>query len=190
MTSLTKDLGRQQNSIQPQFVPPKPTAWQKTWRYVQENAILFLLGAPAVILIFFFSYIPMMGTVIAFQDYSPKTMFLSPWVGLRNFRLLVESPLVIRLVVNTLQLNAMFIIATTFFAVVTALLINEVRSVPFKRLTQSVLFLAFFYGLDDCRHGTLWADRLSGGDDQCHPGQVWAWNASLSPISPTFGRGF
>lgn len=188
MTSLTKDLGRQQNSIQPHAVPPKPTSWQKTWRYVQENAILFLLGAPAVILIFLFSYIPMMGTVIAFQDYSPKTMFLSPWVGLRNFRLLVESPLVIRLVVNTLQLNAMFIIATTFFAVVTALLINEVRSVPFKRFTQSILFLPFFmgwtivamvlFGLIDYQVGTINAILVKFGMERIivtDQPDLWPW---------------
>jgi len=188
MTSLTKDLGRQQNSIQPKVMPPRPTSWQKTWRYVQENAILFLLGAPAVILIFLFSYIPMMGTVIAFQDYSPKTMFLSPWVGLRNFRLLVESPLVIRLVVNTLQLNAMFITATTFFAVVTALLINEVRSVPFKRLTQSVLFLPFFmgwtivamvlFGLIDYQVGTINAILVKLGMERIivtDQPDLWPW---------------
>jgi putative aldouronate transport system permease protein len=52
-------------------------------------------------LIFAFSYIPMFGTIIAFQDYSPRTMFLSPWVGLRNFRLLLETPLFGRLVTNT-----------------------------------------------------------------------------------------
>lgn len=188
MTSLTDNLGRQQNSTQPKVMPPKPTTWQKTWRYVQENAILFLLGAPAVILIFLFSYIPMMGTVIAFQDYSPKTMFLSPWVGLRNFRLLVESPLVIRLVVNTLQLNAMFIAATTFFAVVTALLINEVRSVPFKRFTQSILFLPFFmgwtivamvlFGLIDYQVGTINAILVKFGMERIivtDQPELWPW---------------
>jgi putative aldouronate transport system permease protein len=114
--------------------------------YVRENWLLFALGTPALVLIFLFSYIPMFGTVIAFQDYSPRTMFASPWVGFRNFRLLVESPLVMRLVINTLTLNFMFIVSTTFFAVMTALLLNEVRIVPFKRLAQSLMFLPFFMG--------------------------------------------
>ncbi|MDQ3248801.1 MAG: ABC transporter permease subunit [Chloroflexota bacterium] len=166
----------------------KPTSLQKTWRYMQENAILFLLGAPAVILIFLFSYIPMMGTVIAFQDYSPRTMFLSPWVGLRNFRLLVESPLVIRLVTNTLQLNAMFIVATTFFAVLTALLINEVRAVSFKRLSQSILFLPFFmgwtivamvlFGLIDYQVGTINAILVRLGMERIiitDKPDLWPW---------------
>lgn len=146
MTSLTKNLLGGQSQPPAKAAIPKISQLQKSVRYVRENALLFVLGAPAVILIFLFSYIPMMGTVIAFQDYSPRTMFLSPWVGLNNFRLLVESPLVIRLVTNTLQLNAMFIVTTTFFAVTSALLLNEVRSTSFKRIAQSVMFLPFFMG--------------------------------------------
>ncbi len=115
-------------------------------QYVRENAILFILGAPALILIFLFSYIPMFGTVIAFEDYSPRTMFLSPFVGIRNFRLLFETPLLARLVTNTVGLNAMFIAATTFFAVTVALLLNEVRVTLFKRFAQSLMFLPFFMG--------------------------------------------
>ena len=134
-------------------------------QYLRDNYLLFLLAAPAVILIFMFSYVPMFGMVIAFQDYSPRTMFASPWVGFRNFRLLSESPLVTRLIVNTLSLNAMFIVATTFFAVLSALLLNEVRRVAFKRVTQSLMFLPFFmgwtvvamvlYGLIDYQVGTI-----------------------------------
>jgi putative aldouronate transport system permease protein len=124
----------------------KPTGLRRFWLYVQENAILFILGLPAALFIFIFSYIPMFGTIIAFQDYSPRTMFLSPWVGLRNFQFLFDTPLFWRLVSNTLGLNLMFITATTFFAVVVALLLNEVRATWFKRLSQSVMYLPFFMG--------------------------------------------
>jgi putative aldouronate transport system permease protein len=142
MTSATKSLegGRARPTAR------KAGGVQQFLRYVRENYLLFLLGAPALILIFLFSYIPMFGTIMAFQDYSPRTMFFSPWVGFRNFRLLTESPLAWRLIANTLQLNAMFIIGTTFFAVLTALLLNEVRLVYYKRFTQSLLFLPFFMG--------------------------------------------
>ena len=134
-------------------------------QYLRDNYLLFILAAPAVILIFMFSYVPMFGMVIAFQDYSPRTMFSSPWVGFRNFRLLTETPLVTRLIVNTLSLNAMFIVATTLFAVLSALLLNEVRRVTFKRVAQSLMFLPFFmgwtvvamvlYGLIDYQVGTI-----------------------------------
>jgi putative aldouronate transport system permease protein len=107
----------------------------------------------------------MFGTVIAFEDYSPRTLFLSPWVGLRNFGLLFETPLFTRLVRNTVFLNTMFISATTFFSVTIALLLNEVRFSLYKRVAQSVMFLPFFmgwtivamvlYGLIDYQVGTV-----------------------------------
>ncbi len=133
--------------------------------YVRQNWVLFVLAAPAMVLILCFSYLPMFGTVIAFEDYSPRTLFLSPWVGLRNFGLLFETPLFTRLVRNTVFLNAMFIAATTFFSVTVALLLNEVRFSLYKRVAQSVMFLPFFmgwtivamvlYGLIDYQVGTV-----------------------------------
>ena len=124
---------------------------QKTWwesfrHYVSQNAILFILGAPALILIFMFSYIPMFGTVIAFEDFSPRTGFLSKWVGFHNFALLWNSPVLWRLIRNTVGLNFMFIAAETISGVVLALLLNEVRSTFFKRFSQSVMFLPYFMG--------------------------------------------
>ena len=150
-------------TIQP--TQTRRSGFSKFLEYVRQNWVLFLLGAPAIILIFLFSYIPMFGTVIAFEDYSPRTMFLSPFVGLRNFRILFETPLFGRLVRNTLLLNFMFIVATMFFSVATALLLNEVRSTLFKRGNQSVMYLPFFmgwaivamvlYGLIDYQVGTV-----------------------------------
>jgi putative aldouronate transport system permease protein len=165
MYSLSRMKDREEALDTSLSVYHKPTGMQRVWLYIKENSILCILGAPALLFIFAFSYIPMFGTVIAFQDYSPRTMFLSPWVGLRNFRILFETPLFFRLVRNTLVLNTMFISATTFFAVTTALLLNEVRVVWFKRVSQSVMYLPFFmgwtivamvlYGLIDYQVGTI-----------------------------------
>jgi putative aldouronate transport system permease protein len=202
MTSATKEFERKQRRSAPQLSQPKISGWQKGWRYLRENALLFVLGAPAVILIFLFSYIPMFGTIIAFQDYSPRTMFLSPWVGFRNFRLLVESPIVVRLVFNTLQLNAMFIVATTFFAVVTALLLNEVRQVYFKRLIQSLMFLPFFmgwtivsmvlFGLIDYQVGTVNAILVKLGMERVivtDKPELWPWILTAIRIWKGTGAG-
>jgi putative aldouronate transport system permease protein len=170
--------------------------------YLRDNYLLFLLAAPAVILIFMFSYVPMFGMVIAFQDYSPRTMFSSPWVGFRNFRLLLESPLVTRLIVNTLTLNFMFIVATTFFAVLSALLLNEVRRVSFKRVTQSLMFLPFFmgwtvvamvlFGLIDYQVGTINAFLNSLGMERIiitDKPELWPWILTLIRIWKGTGAG-
>lgn len=171
-------------------------------KYVRENAILFVLGAPALILIFLFSYIPLFGNVIAFQDYSPRTMFASPWVGFRNFRLLVESPLVGRLIFNTLLLNFMFITATTFFSVLTALLLNEVRIDHFKRLAQSFMFLPFFmgwtivsmvlFGLIDYQVGTINAFLVGLGLDRViftDKPELWPWILTIIRVWKGVGAG-
>jgi putative aldouronate transport system permease protein len=99
-------------------------------------------------------------------------MFASPWVGFRNFRLLVETPLLARLMVNTLVLNFMFITATTLFSVTIALLLNEVRLTWFKRGAQSVMYLPFFMG------NTLIAMVLFGLIDY----QVGTINALLTKV--------
>ncbi len=70
MTSLSKDLGRKPTSMPGKISPPKASEWQKSMRYIRENAILFLIGAPAIILILLFSYIPKVRHVLG------KPMFL------------------------------------------------------------------------------------------------------------------
>ncbi len=159
MISLTKSRRL------PKTTAPKRTGLRAFAGYVSQNWILFALGAPAIILIFAISYIPMFGTVIAFENYSPRTGFLSSWVGLGNFSLLWNSPVLWRLLRNTVGLNAMFITAETISGVMLALLINEVRSTPFKRISQSLMFLPYFmgwtivamvlYGLTDYYVGTI-----------------------------------
>lgn len=187
--------------------PPQGTTRKRPFipqlvAYIRENWLLFALGAPGIILIFLFSYIPMFGTIIAFQDYSPRTMFASPWVGFRNFRLLVESPLVTRLIINTVTLNFMFIVATTFFAVTTALLLNEVRIVGFKRLVQSLMFLPFFmgwtvvamvlFGLIDYQVGTINALLASLGRERIiitDKPELWPWILTLIRVWKGTGAG-
>ena len=201
MTTVTQ-VPRPRVQSPPQRSTRKRPFHQELFAYIRENWLLFALGAPALILIFLFSYIPMFGTVIAFQDYSPRTMFASPWVGFRNFRLLVESPLVMRLVINTLTLNAMFIVATTFFAVISALLLNEVRLVAFKRIAQSLMFLPFFmgwtvvamvlYGLIDYQVGTINAFLDALGRERIiitdNPA-LWPWILTLIRIWKGTGSG-
>jgi putative aldouronate transport system permease protein len=185
MTSVTRSPRLESP---PRQVLPRRTFFQELFGYVRENWLLFALGAPGLILIFLFSYIPLFGNVIAFQDYSPRTMFASPWVGFRNFRLLIESPLVLRLVLNTITLNVRFIAATTFFAVTSALLLNEVRVVGFKRLAQSLMFLPFFmgwtvvamvlFGLIDYQVGTINAFLEALGRERIiitDKPELWPW---------------
>lgn len=170
--------------------------------YARQNWTLFLLALPGLLLIFMFSYAPMFGVVIAFQDYSPRTMFASPFVGLRNFTALFGSPIAGRLITNTLLLNLMFITATTFFSVVIALLLNEVRSRMFKRISQSVMFLPFFmgwtivamvlFGLIDYNVGTINALITKVGLPRIiltDKPEIWPWILTLIRVWKGTGSG-
>lgn len=113
-------------------------------REIFRNRLILLLALPGAVLIFLLRYIPMFGVVVAFQDFHAETGFLSPWVGLRNFNLLFGSPVIWRLVRNTISLNVLFLVAETIFSVGMALLLNELGRPLFKKITQSIMYLPFF----------------------------------------------
>jgi putative aldouronate transport system permease protein len=125
-------------------------SWSQSLRklgvYLRSNWLLYVIAGPGLLAILLFTYMPMLGNVIAFQDYSPVTLWSSPWVGLKNFRMLTTSPIFLRLVWNTIFLNMLFIAAETISGVTLALLINEIRLQWFKRIAQSFMFLPYFIG--------------------------------------------
>ena len=100
---------------------------------------------PGLIVLFFNSYLPMAGIVMAFQkiDYS-KFAFAGKWVGLRNLKLFFGStytPVIIR---NTLLYNFAFIVLGKFFSMAFAIALNELRGTLAKKLYQGVMFLPYF----------------------------------------------
>jgi putative aldouronate transport system permease protein len=160
--------------------------------YLVENWTLALLALPGVVYFLLFNYLPMFGIVVAFQDYNVKTGFFSPWVGLKNFRVLWESPVLWRIVSNTVILNLLFITATTMCAVTVALLLNEVHARFFKSTAQLLMFLPFFmgwalvamllYGLTDYNVGSLNRFLVSLGMQkvnlEANPA-AWPWILTL-----------
>ncbi|MCM3042135.1 ABC transporter permease subunit [Paenibacillus motobuensis] len=101
---------------------------------------------PGLIYFLLFSYLPMAGIVIAFKEYRMDLgIFGSPFNGLNNFKFLtVDTLSVLRVVFNTLFLNVLFIGIGTALAVMTAVLINEIRLVWFKKISQSLVILPNF----------------------------------------------
>jgi putative aldouronate transport system permease protein len=112
---------------------------------LRRNAPFLLMGAPGLITLFIFSYLPMFGVIIAFKDFRANLgIFNSQWVGLKNFEFLFKSPALSRITTNTLLLNALFIITGLFAAVGLALLLNEVRHKGAARLYQTAVFFPYF----------------------------------------------
>jgi putative aldouronate transport system permease protein len=58
-----------------------------------KDKSLYIMLLPALIYLIIFNYIPMMGLVIVFKDFSPvKGIINSDWIGLENFRNMITSP--------------------------------------------------------------------------------------------------
>lgn len=111
-----------------------------------RNIPLHLMILPGLILVFVFSYIPMAGLVIAFQNFSPIAGFKNMnWVGLDNFRYLLDLPGFGQVVWNTVFISVMKIVAGLVVPVLVALLLNEVRRTGFKRTIQTIIYMPHFF---------------------------------------------
>lgn len=99
---------------------------------------------PGVVLVFIFSYIPLYGIVIAFQDYNPAMGFHSPWVGLEHFRFVFSQPNFVRTIWNTFYIAAFKILGGIVVPVIFSLLLNEVKNVVFKRTVQTLIYIPNF----------------------------------------------
>lgn len=115
-------------------------------RFAEDKWYLaFML--PAVILLFLFSYMPMYGLVIAFQNYSIGMPLVSPeseWVGFKQFTDFFKSVFFNRTVGNTLRLSIKSIVFGAWVPLAVAVLLNEVRHTWYKRTTQTFFYLPYF----------------------------------------------
>lgn len=116
-------------------------------RWRRRNGTLLLMALPALLLLFVFAYLPMLGIIIAFKDYrAAKGIFDSDWIGFKNFEFLFGSGDAWKIIFNTLFLNGLFIVTMTIAALGIAILMNEIRERN-KWLTnfyQSALLLPHF----------------------------------------------
>jgi putative aldouronate transport system permease protein len=112
------------------------------WR---QNQTLLFMCAPAMLFFLLFNYLPMPGAYIAFTKFNyAKGIFKSQFIGLQNFKFLFASGQLTLLLRNTVLYNLAFILIGNFLQLFFAILLNEVKSKLFKKLTQSMMFLPFF----------------------------------------------
>ncbi|MEG0692664.1 MAG: ABC transporter permease subunit [Oscillospiraceae bacterium] len=118
-------------------------------RKLKENAQLYLIMAPVLIQILIFSYIPLYGIIIAFQNYLPGKPFLSinggtEWVGLKHFINFIQSPMFGRVVGNTIWLSFLNLIFGFFCPIIFALLLNEIKDGFYKKFVQTTSYMPYF----------------------------------------------
>jgi putative aldouronate transport system permease protein len=106
---------------------------------------LYLLLLPMLIWFVVFLYKPMEGLQIAFKDFSPfRGISGSPWVGLENFRTLLNDQIFIRAFINTIAISGLGLIFAFPVPIVLALMFNELQSEFGRRFSQTIVYLPHF----------------------------------------------
>lgn len=112
---------------------------------IKRNIPLHLMLLPGVLISLIFVYIPLLGSVMAFQDYKPvRGFFRSAWVGLENFRFIINLPGVFNILWNTIYIALFKIIGNIVVPVLFALLLNEIASNRTKRVYQTLIYMPNF----------------------------------------------
>ncbi|GAB4083778.1 ABC transporter permease subunit [Myceligenerans cantabricum] len=113
---------------------------------LRRDGALLLMTLPAVLLLAVFAYVPILGNVIAWQDYSPYTGVLnSQFVGWWNFQRVFTNELFLDAVVNTLIISAFQIVLFFPIPIVLALLLHSVLSPAVRTTIQSIVYLPHFF---------------------------------------------
>ena len=106
---------------------------------------LYVMLLPAIIYYILICYVPMAGNILAFKEYSfKKGIWGSDFVGLRYFEAFFKSYDCIRLIKNTLTVGFIKCILEFPFAIILALLLNELKNMKFKKVSQTITYLPHF----------------------------------------------
>lgn len=113
--------------------------------YVKQHPWLYLMMLPAIIYFLVFHYAPLYGIQIAFRDFSfRKGIWGSDWVGLEYFRMVFSGQDFPRILRNSLLISLYKMLWGFPVPILLALLLNEVRSMAYKRTIQTIIYLPHF----------------------------------------------
>lgn len=117
----------------------------KTLKQYKKQTVLFVMIIPCMIYTFIFSYLPLRGWIMAFQNFRPAKGYAgSSFVGLDQFKFLFGEKEFWYALRNTLGMSVLNLSLGFIFAIGFALLLNEVRMMGFKKITQTVSYLPHF----------------------------------------------
>jgi putative aldouronate transport system permease protein len=115
------------------------------WGVFRENFELSVMLIPGIIFFLIFSYLPMLGIIIAFKDYRNNLgIFKSEWIGFRNFKFFFTSQDAFRIARNTVGYGFVFIILGIVCAVTIAILLYEIKNKLALKFYQTTMILPHF----------------------------------------------
>ncbi|MBP5304706.1 MAG: sugar ABC transporter permease [Lachnospiraceae bacterium] len=114
----------------------------------KRNKVIYFLCIPIIVWYIIFHYIPMAGIVMAFEKFKPALgIFRSKWIGFGNFVEFFKGPYFLRLLRNTAALGILDIIFGFPAPIIFALLLNEVKNIKFKKVTQTISYMPYFISM-------------------------------------------
>ncbi|MDQ0972296.1 putative aldouronate transport system permease protein [Neobacillus niacini] len=112
---------------------------------IKKYWMLYIMILPGVAFYIIFKYIPLFGSVIAFQDYQIfKGILNSPWVWFENFKFIFSYQDFYHVLRNTAIIAFYQLIFGFPAPIILALLFNEIRRMFFKRTVQTLFYLPHF----------------------------------------------
>lgn len=133
---------------QNQMIIPRASKGSRTkkwFRDFKQQIPLQLMVIPGIIFMVVFSYIPIYGLSIAFKNYTVVSRLSSAeWVGMYNFKIILEDKYFWDSVINTLGISFLKLIIGFPTPIILAVMIYELKDGPFKRITQTISYLPHF----------------------------------------------
>lgn len=128
------------------FTLPALKPWSsRVRRDLWKDRYRYSLILPGLIVVFVFSYMPMYGIILGFKDYKIKSgVMFSEWVDLYHFERFFKSPVAGQTIWNTFFIGITQLLITFPVPIILALLMNELRSVKYRRTVQTVIYLPHF----------------------------------------------
>ncbi len=123
----------------------KETARGKRKGSRKKYRMLYIMVIPGILYFILFKYVPLLGNVIAFQDYNIfKGIFHSAWVGLKNFKILFEYGDFLPILKNTIVINLYDLLFGFTAPLILALVINDISNAWFRKGVQQIVYLPHF----------------------------------------------
>lgn len=120
----------------------------KKLKFIKRDWQLYSLLLLPVLYYIIFKYGPMVGNIIAFRKYVPGGPWLgTTWVGLKYFKMFITDPSFWNVFRNTLVISLSSLIFGFPIPIIFALLLNEIKTVFFKRTVQTISYLPHFLSI-------------------------------------------
>lgn len=112
---------------------------------MKKDRVFLIMCVPTILYFLVFAYLPMPGIYVAFTNFNyARGIFGSPFVGLDNLKFITMSGKLGLLIRNTVLYNLAFLVTSHVLQITIAILLNEIRSKKFRKLSQSFLILPNF----------------------------------------------